>query len=218
MVERTWGYSGQVGEWLGKLDIPPGRRVPPAAALQWVLDQVDPILMEMHRPRRMLVSWAEYDEQGEERGFHDLEQIECTTWEGVKVELAMLAPANSIFAVSALFLSMDTAIVNEGGVFWAEASAEFQVSIPPPEQTPEVAGVSYTTYIDVWLPITYGKDKTERANYGPAALNGPRIEVMLRTYSALLGESYRVGESDLYHDAISEMGFRGGEARPLSAT
>ena len=218
MVERTWGYSGQVGEWLGKLDLPPSRRVPPSVALQWVIDQVGPILIELHRPRRMLVSWAEYDEQRAETGFHDLEQIECTTWEGVKVELAMLAPANSVFAVSALFLSMDTAIVSEDGVFWADSSAELQVSIPSPEQMPEVASVSYTTYIDVWLPITYGTDKTERANYGPAGLNGPRIEAMLRTYSALLGESYRVGESDLYHNAISEMGFRGGQAPPLSAT
>src|SRR6476620_2452289 len=110
MVERSWGYSGQVGEWLGKVDIPNERRVPPAAALEWVLDQVGPMLMEMHRPRLMLVSWAEYDEQGEEAGFHDLEQVECRTWEGVRTELATLAAGNGIFAVSALFMLMDTAV------------------------------------------------------------------------------------------------------------
>ena len=136
MVERTWGYSGQVGEWFGNVGIPPSRRQPPVAALQWVLDQVFPILMEMHRPRRMLVSWAEYDEQGEEAGFHELEQVESATWEGVKAELAMLASGNNTFAVSALFVLMDTAVIEDEGVFWADSSAELQVSIPPPEQTP----------------------------------------------------------------------------------
>ncbi len=218
MVGRTWGYSGQVGEWFGNVVIPPGWRVPPAAALQWVLDRIVPILSEMHRPRQMLVSWAEYDEQGEEAGFHELEQIECTTWEGVEAELAMLGPASNIFAVSTLFILMDTAVINDDEVFWATESAELQISIAPPEQTPEVASVSYRTYIDVWLPKTYGKDRAERENYGPAALNGPRIEAMLRRYSALLGESYRVGESDFYHGAISETGFRGGEAPSLSST
>jgi hypothetical protein len=72
MVTRAWGYSGQVGEWFGKVDIPLARRVPPAAAIQWMLDQVVPMLTEMHRPRRMFVSWAEYDEQGQEAGFHEL--------------------------------------------------------------------------------------------------------------------------------------------------
>ncbi len=211
MVERTWGYSGQVGEWFGTVDIPPGQRVPPAAAIQWVLDRVVPMLIEMHRPRRMFVSWAEYDEQGQEAGFHELEQVECTTWEGVKAELATLAAGSGMFAVSALFLMMDTAVVEDGGVFWAESSAEIQVSIPPPEQTPEVASLSYSTYIDVWLPETYGKDRSKRANDDPAALNGPRIEALLRAFSALLGESYRVGESDYYHDSIGEVGFRGGK-------
>lgn len=211
MVERTWGYSGQVGEWLGKVDIPNERRLPPAAAFEWVLDRIAPILMEMHRPRLMLVSWAEYDEQGEEAGFHELEQVECTTWEGVKAGLAMLAPDKGIFAVSALFMLMDTAVIDDDGVFWADSSAELQISIPPPERTPEVASVSYRTYIDVWLPRTYGKGKAERTNFGPAELNGPRIEVLLRAYAGLLGESYRVGESDYYYDSISETGFQGEE-------
>ena len=218
MGERSWGYSGQVGEWFGKVDVPPERRVPPAAAIQWVLDQAGPMLMEIHRPRQMLVSWAEYDEQGQEVGFHELEQVECTAWEDVKAGLDMIISGSGMFALSSLFLLMDTAVVEDGGVFWAESSAELQVSIPPPEQTPEVASLSYRTYIDVWLHKTYGKDRVERANDGPAALNGPRIEALLRTYSALLGESYRVGESDFYHDSISEMGFRGDGAPPLSAT
>jgi hypothetical protein len=218
MVTRAWGYSGQVGEWFGKVDIPLARRVPPAAAIQWMLDQVVPMLTEMHRPRRMFVSWAEYDEQGQEAGFHELEQVECQTWEGVKAELPMLAVANDMFAVSALFLLMDTAVVEDGGIFWADSSAELQVSVPPPELTPEVASVSYRTYIDVWLSVTFGEDKAERANYEPAELNGPRIEGLLRAYSALLGESYRVGESDFYHASISETGFRRGGAPPLSST
>jgi hypothetical protein len=208
MVERTWGYSGQVGEWLGEIDIPLAQRQPPVAALQWVLDQVFPILMEMHRPRRMLVSWAEYDEQGEEAGFHELEQVESATWEGIKAELALLASGTDTFAASALFVLMDTAVINDEGVFWADSSAELQVSIPPPDQTPEVASLTYSTYIEVWLSTTYGTDKAERANYGPAALNHPRIEALLRAFSALLGESYRIGQSDFYHDAIIEMGFR----------
>ena len=62
-----------------------------------------------------------------------------------------------------------------------------------------MASLSYSTYIDVRLSTTYGTGKVEHANYGPAALNHPRIEALLRAFSALLGESYRVGESDFYH-------------------
>jgi hypothetical protein len=214
MVERSWGYSGQVGEWFGEVEIPPEQRLPAGAGLQWVLDMVEPLLVEMHRPRRMLVSWAEYDPQGEEAGFHELEPVECETWEGVQAALDRFAAANDTFAVSALFLLMDTAVVEDDGVLWAESSAEFQVSIPPPELTPEVASVSYSTYIDVWLPRTLGKDKVERANDSPAGLNGPRLDRLLRAFSSLLGESYRVGESDYYYDAISEMGFSVDKAPP----
>lgn len=72
MNERTWGYSGRVGGWEGDFAVPVPKRSPPLKGVMYLLSVFVPVLSPMHRPRRLFVSWAEYDQAGEEIAFHEL--------------------------------------------------------------------------------------------------------------------------------------------------
>ena len=214
MTEQTWGYSGLVGEWRGTTSIERAPEESQAAAVQRLVGQVGEILGEMHRPRLMTLSWAEYDAEGVEGVFHDLEEIEVASWDAVAAKLEPGQHGGGMSAFSAVFIELDTAVAEGVDVRWAESSAELQISVPQPERTAEIASVSYRTLIDVWLPRTYGPDGSAHLNVGPAQQNRHRIERVLRGLKDLVGDSLRVGASDYYFDEISETGFRdeGGRA------
>jgi hypothetical protein len=179
-----------------------------------LVGQIGEILGEIHRPRLMTVSWADYDAEGVEGAFHDLVEVEAASWEAVVAKLDLGRDGGGMSVVSAVFIELDTAVAEDVGVRWAESSAELQISVAQPETTAEIASVSYRTLIDVWLPRTYGADGSARMNVGPAQQNRQRLERVLRGFKALVGGSIRVGASDYYFDEISETGFRdeGGRA------
>src|SRR6476661_10483462 len=112
MTGATWGYSGQVGEWFGELEIQPLFGQPPIAAVHRLLDDVLPIVGSLHRPRQMQVSWAEYGAEGQEVRFHELEELEVASWEAVVSSLDRLAgAAQGTFALNSLFIKLDTEVV-----------------------------------------------------------------------------------------------------------
>jgi hypothetical protein len=210
MTATSWGYSGQVGEWYGELDIPQAYRFPPDGAARWALDVLIPIFSDLHRPRKLLVSWAEYDDQGTELAFKELVKFEASSWAETLGRLTQLsAAAHGIFALSALFVAMDVSVMGEDNVLsWVESAAELQISVSDTEFRPVSTVVSYRTYIDVWLPRTYDEQRVARSNEAAAARNGPRLATLLRAFRAQLGDSFRIGESTFYYDAITATGFR----------
>jgi len=207
-TKRKWGYSGQVGKWSGSLAISPALRRPPLAAAQWLLEQVIPIFKCMHRPRRMRVSWAECDEQLREIAYHELDEIDVTSWDSIGAHLSRLeVESGAVLVLSFLFVALDTAVIEDEKESWAEESAELQISMPPEYTDPDSAIVSYTTWIDVWLSKTLDEAGAVRAN-AAAAANLPRLEALLRDFAALAGDTYCVEESQTYYDFITETGFR----------
>lgn len=204
--ERTWGYSGQVGEWSGDLEVPEERRSPPLAAARYVLERVRPILEPLHRPARIEVSWGEYDEAGEELAFHELEEAETTSWDAVDAHLAQLRGAHGTTAVSCVFVHLDTCVLEAGTETWAERAAELQISFDAPEVQPVSAQLAYRTSIDVWLGATYDEHRQPRAN-PDAASNAPRLEAMLHRLREVTAD-FQAGESQTYPFAIVATGFR----------
>jgi hypothetical protein len=208
MSGQTWGYAGQVGEWFGTLNIPVEHRHPASAAAHWVLSQVIPIFEGLHRPRKIAVSWAAVDSEGREIVFNELEEVDVAEWKAVGFDLSRLERGSgATLALSSLFISLDTSVIDDGTA-WSDSSAELQISIPPPYQQPEVASVSYSTYIDIWLSDTYGEDNSIRSNHELSSRNRPRLEAMLLAFSQLVGDSYEVGESYFYDKALTKTGFR----------
>jgi len=208
---RTWGYSGQVGEWLGAIAIPPERRQPPIAAAEWLLGDATELLRALHRPRELRISWAEFDAAGRELAFHEPDAFELAGWDEVAVRLKEIAAgARGRFALGSLFLTMDTAIIESGLELWANSSAELQISIAPPENDPVEASLTYRTFIDVWLTSTRNEAGAWRSNAAYSMENLPRLAALLASFRALVGRSFRVGASFFYHDRISGTGFSGG--------
>jgi hypothetical protein len=214
MTEQTWGYAGQVGEWLFQISIPDEHREP-RSAMRLLLERVrDPMAM-LHRPGRMLVSWGELDTAGHEVAFHDLDEHAVSDWDSVIGHLeGLTASEGRSLAVSCVFVRLDTLVAGADGESWVSDSAELQVSLSAPELAPMVAASSYSTYVDVWLSTTYGTDDGTRSNRQMAARNRPRLQQFLLELKALASASLRAGQSQLYHFAITDEGFCDVDAPP----
>jgi hypothetical protein len=213
MNERMWGYSAQAGSWDGSFPIPEPERSPPLRAVTHLLSAFVPVLSPMHRPRRMLVNWAEYDPAGEEVAYHEHEETSVSSWAGVLAEVDRLSQrTNRKIAVAALFIYLDTLVLEESGESWLEDSATFQASIylggvaRPDERAPDSVRIAYDTSIDVWLPMTHGPHGL-RSN-PDAAKNLPRLEAFLRDLAALVGGALSADESKLYGPALTDTGFQ----------
>jgi hypothetical protein len=215
MMGHTWGHAGQVGEWFGVLDIPEALRQRPLAAIDYVIEKFIPILIGFHRPRRMRISWKEYGEDGEEVAVHEFEEVVVADWGTLQKTIRNMGiNSSNKVAVISLFIDLDTQIIDIEGESWADDSARFQISMTPPESEPESAGIGYAVYIDIWLSTTYGEHYVPRSNRDAAAQNRPRLEAFLQPFANILGETFRVGQSQLYYFAITETGFRDADILP----
>lgn len=208
---RTWGFSGEVGEWSGNVQVPPGQRQPPISAARWLLEKARSVFGTMHRPREVQITWGDFDSSGQELAFHESDRFPASDWSDVVVGLNRVAgSARERFALSSLFIELDAAIIEDGTTSWAESAGELQISIPSPETDPVEANVSYRTFIDIWLERTVGAEGEWRSNAGAAADNASRLEAVLRDFRELAGETYRVGGSFHYHELIGATGFARG--------
>ncbi len=208
MSERTWGYAGQVGRWEGMPKIPPKVLHRSVAATEYLLESFVPLLAEIHRPAAATTSWAEYDEKGRETAYHELVETAVADWDSLGLHVRNLAAAAGRVELHSLFITLDTAIAEAVGEWWAERSATFQVSVTPPGMEPRSVAVGYTTSIDVWLSTTYDERYSPRSNREAAARNGPRLTSFLRGFAQLVGDTFHTDLSQLYYFAIGPTGFR----------
>ena len=148
MSEETWGYSNPVGEWIAILAVPTHLLGESLASLRHVLQLVAPVVGPTHRLRKALISWGEVDASGAEIAFHELEELEDVQWETLESIVGKKVSSEHRVIVSALFLEMDTQVAASGADqsdFWAEESAELQISFAAPEVSAAAATVMYST-------------------------------------------------------------------------
>ena len=209
MSEQTWGYSNPVGEWAFSVVIPEAERSSAMEAFWSLLRRVTPIVAQRHRLRSAVISWAEYDAEGNEQQFHELEDLEGVRWETLEPRIAEALASAHLVAVSSLFLSLDTRIeMPSGDQGWADDSAELQLSFAAPEWKPSEAAILYSTSIDVWLATTFDAAMQPRSNAISAALNLPHLELFLAKLAAQASSSVSIGQSKLYGTFLIEGGFR----------
>lgn len=209
MSERTWGYSNPVGEWVFRLQLAHEQRGNPIRIFFTVLRSAASVVAPMHRLRAASMSWGQYDAEGREQAFHELEDVDQVSWENLEKKLAkMLTPAAPEWrvAVSCLFLTLDTELVDGGRSQWADESAELQLSFVAPELDPVEASLTYSTAIDVWLPITLDAELRPRGNQQLSRQNLPRLQGMLMRLDAISSSS-TTGQSKLYGSALGPRGF-----------
>lgn len=209
MREKTYGYASRVGEWLGSIELPESARQP-IPAIEHVFDNLRPSLETIHRPTKLRVSWAEFATASEEEAaFHELQEYPLSAWDDAVERLKQLqASTSNRFAISCLFAKLETRIVEPDREVWLPDSADLQCSIAEPELAPTTVEVRYSTYIDAWLSMTYDKDGQPSDNRRIAAINRAGLEFVVAALRSLMGNSFEVGQSQLYPFAITESGFR----------
>lgn len=201
----SYGYASEVGEWTGVLVIPEVKQRP-LDAVSFALSELTPIFETFHRPTELIISWFELDHNDQEISFHELDEFPVRGWADVATCIESLAP-DKPFAISCIFLKLDTEIIENRATVRVPASAELQLSIAPPETKPTSVGLSYTLFIDAWLSFTYGEEYAPRDNRSIAAANRPRLADALRHFREKVGSSFNVGRSQLYPFAICDAGF-----------
>lgn len=208
MTSSQWGFAGRVGAWEGVLEVPAEERRKPITAAVHLLDRFIPLLRGLHRPRRIILSWGEYDAQGEQVEAHEEVESAVADWDAVRRSLAALENETSNqAALMSIFIDLDTSLLEASDESWCEGAATFQISMTPPWLEPGEAGVGYVTFIDVWLSTTYDSRYVPRSNRDAAELNRPRLERFLKEFAAMVGASFRIGHSQLYPFAITSTGF-----------
>lgn len=214
MTEPTWGYAGQVGQWSGLVPVPDRLVGDSLACTAFTLAMFTPALSRLHRPASSSLTWVEHTATDDEPVYHELEQTPAVDWDDLVRRLAGLAGIATRVEMHALFVDLDTSVVDEDGSFWSEQSATFQISVTAGDLARMQVAVIYSTYIDVWLSTTYGENHLPRANAEPAALNRPRLAAFLRGFAELVGDSFTTELSQLYYFAITPTGFRDADELP----
>ncbi|HWO26626.1 MAG TPA: hypothetical protein VNO30_48185 [Kofleriaceae bacterium] len=206
-MSRTYGYSSQVGEWIGSVELAESERAP-MPGVRSVLQRLRPILEGLHRPSQLQISWGEYSAEEEELAFHELEDYPVASWDEIVAQIERLHSTTSHqFAIECLFLDLSTRVIEPTGEVWLPGSAELRFSIIQPELHPMTIDIGYRTYIDAWLSTTYDSSHQPESNHEIARANRPVLEAVLRSLRDLTGTTFQVGQSKTYPFAITDSGF-----------
>jgi DNA-binding transcriptional regulator/RsmH inhibitor MraZ len=207
-MSRTYGYSSQVGDWMGSVELAESERAP-MPGVRSALQRLRTILEGLHRPSQLRISWGEYSADEEELAFHELEVYPVASWDEVLAQIERLrATTSHQFAIADLFLELATRVIEATGEVWLPGSAQLQLMIVQPELHPMTIVVGYTTYIDAWLSTTYDSNHQPQSNHEVARANRPALEAVLRSLRDLTGTTFEVGQSKTYPFAITDTGFR----------
>ncbi|HWO17402.1 MAG TPA: hypothetical protein VNO30_01455, partial [Kofleriaceae bacterium] len=193
-MSRTYGYSSQVGEWMGAALLAESERAP-VPGVRSVLQRLRAALEASHRPSELRISWTEYSAEEEELAHHELEVYLIASWDEILAQIERLRSTTSHqFAIADLFLDLTTRVIEPTGDVWLPGSGELQLSIEQPELHPTTIGVAYRTYIDAWLSTTYDESHQPRSNHEVARANRPALEAVLRSLHDLTGTTFEVGQ------------------------
>ena len=183
------------------------RRKPNASVIH-LLDVFLPLLADLHRPRRMFISWGEYNARSEQIDAYEDVEVCVEDWDAIRRYINMLEEqTENVVGLMSLFIELDTSIVDAEGEAYCPQSATFQLSMTPPWTESPSVWVIYITHIDVWLSTTYGPCRESRSNRDAARLNRPRLADFLVRLAVVIGPSFRPGLSQTYPFAITPTGF-----------
>lgn len=136
--------------------------------------------------------------------------MEGVSWSSLNEHLMNNLQSRGKVGISTMVFEMDTQLLADTAgtaMFWADASAELQISFVSPEVAPPSAGVMYSTNIDAWLPVTLDSQRVPRQNHLISSANHSRLQQMLAILQQHAARDIQVGQSAFYGDALQRTGF-----------
>lgn len=107
-------------------------------------------------------------------------------------------------------MNLDTKILEEKREIFLPKSAELYIGTCSSCTLPQVETeyfLCYSTFIDVWLKETLGKDKVLRDNTDASNYNKPNLQNFLMALEEQFGISLEKGESYYYSNYLTVKGF-----------
>jgi len=179
-----------------------------------------PILTSLHEVRKATIDFTYLSESLTDDEVFESVDLHATDPKSLLTSLNALVHEHPRVLVTALFIDLDTHVIDDAEPVIAPESAQFYVgtNVEAVGHTRPYLHVSYSTYIDVWVEETLGQDKVERDNVVAARENNPRLRQFLARLEQALRVSLSVGESYYYSDIITSSGFHrsSGESQSIS--
>jgi hypothetical protein len=213
---KSWGFSGLVGEWHmeligGQGDDIKGR----FKRLIDVSDRIVPLLKRFHQLRQVQIDLSllseELQENGEIKEEEFLEDVELDAkyLDDLVPALKSLVRDYPTFLITRVNIDLDTQVLEGAGEIIFPESAELYIgtdSYAPMDKEVELY-ISFSTFIDVWLPKTLGQDGVWRDNTEPSKLNHPRLQAFLQALEENFEGKLIKGDSHYYSEFLQKNGF-----------
>lgn len=205
----AWGYSGRVGEW--HTVVPGGSGDNPEvrfARLVDVLVSIMPSVSTLHQLHKAEIDISTLNDRLEEVEFHEFVPLKAATLEDVIPALKHQVAGCQPRLITRVLLELDTWIIEDDERRLIPESADLYLGTDP-DIVPEDVSIylSYSTYIDIWLPETFGPNRERRDNSTSAKLNHHHLQNFLQSVSSKLGSEFEAGESVHYARNLRETGF-----------
>jgi len=183
--------------------------------LMEVLERIVPLLKHLHHLDKAHVDISLLGEERLTNG----EIKEETFFEDVALDATSLDALNQAFKlvvqpyprslVTRVNVDLNTRVLEEMGESVFPKSAELYMGTDSYAQADQEANlyVSYSTFIDVWLPKTFGPDRVLRDNTEPSNRNHPHLRAFLQGLENAFVASLAAGESYYYFESLQRTGF-----------
>lgn len=213
---RSWGHSGQVGEWCMEVPGAPSENLTDRfQQLTDILKKITLLLQQFHTLHKAEVDISILGEtvlengEIEEKQFLESVELDASTLEELVTSLKRSISTLSKYIVTQILIDLNTIVKEENGDFLFPNSADIYVQLSSSATIGEETEIyiCYSTYLDVWLKKTF-KDRKLRDNSQPAFLNHLRLEKFLLDLEKTFETSLTIGESYYYSDYLQKTGFR----------
>jgi hypothetical protein len=155
------------------------------------------------------MEWAEVDSGGNEIAFHDDDETDVDSWDGMIDCVRKLQGGPVRGVVESVFVDLDVEVELENGLAWLEGAGVLQLGVGDSLCGSRIkASIAYATKVDIWLAENMTTRRLGIDNRLLARKNLPRLERALAKLEAALGAPLKAYDSDRYLDELTDGGFR----------
>ncbi len=213
---KSWGFSGLVGEW--HIELPGGQGDDIDGRFNKlidVLERIVPLLKPLHQLRKAIIDISllseELEENGEikEKEFREDVELEAISLEDLVPAIKRVIQPYTRYLIARVDIDLDAQVWDETGEIIFPESAELYIG----SDSYALMGkevelyISFSTFIDVWLPKTLDSDGVWRDNTEASRLNHPRLQGFLQALEKNCDSEIVKGESHYYSEFLQNTGF-----------
>lgn len=210
--DKTWGYSGLVGEW--HIEIAGGKKNVLRERFELLIQTLNLILPSLQVLHNLHVAEIDLsilsgEDLEKEKDFIEDLDLEVKSMSELIPKLKEVLSSYKYCLCTSINIELNTIVLEKGKELVLPESAELYIGTESFSDSSTEASlfISYSTFIDVWLDRTLDKDGKERDNFSPSQENQQRLRSFLKDLDEHFTTEIERGESRYYGRYINKYGF-----------